>query len=93
MFDATTYPPVASTTVEVRAQPRWITFGIDARYAYPSSGDVIDRESKKVVATLEDERGMFVHSERMLEIQFAGGDPIKAGDQTGAGQKIGKSGM
>ena len=72
VFDATTYPPVASTTVEVRAQPRWITFGIDGRYAYPSSGDVIDRESKKVVATLEDERGLFVHSERMIEIQFSG---------------------
>ena len=80
VFDATTYPPVASTTVEVRAQPRWITFGIDGRYAYPSSGDVIDRESRKVIATLEDERGSFVHSERMLEIQFAGRDPIRVGD-------------
>jgi DNA-binding beta-propeller fold protein YncE len=93
IFDAATYPPVASTTVEVRAQPRWITFGIDGRYAYPSSGDVIERASKKVTATLEDERGMFVHSERMLEIQFTGRDPIKAGEQIGAGQKIGKSEM
>ena len=70
VFDATTYPPVASTTVEVRAQPRWLMFGGDGRYAYPSSGDVIARDSKKVVATLEDERGLFVHSERMLEIQL-----------------------
>ena len=93
VFDATTYPPVPTTTVEVRAQPRWITFGIDGRYAYPSSGDVIDRESKKVVFTLEDERRMFVHSERMLEIQFTGRDPIRVGDQTGTGQKIGKSGI
>ena len=93
VFDATTYPPVAATTIEVRAQPRWMTFGIDGRYAYPSTGDVIDRESKKVVATLEDEHGSFVHSERMLEIQFTGGSPLKAGEQTGAGQKIGKSGM
>ena len=87
VFDATTYPPVAATTIEVRAQPRWITFGIDGRYAYPSSGDVIDRESKKVVATLEDERGSFVHSERMLEIQFLGRDPIRAGDQSASGEK------
>jgi DNA-binding beta-propeller fold protein YncE len=85
VFDATTYPPVAATTVEVRAQPRWVTFGIDGRYAYPSSGDVIDRESKKVVATLEDERGLFVHSERMLEIQFAGRDPIRVGNQSATG--------
>jgi DNA-binding beta-propeller fold protein YncE len=92
-FDATTYPPVASTTIEVRAQPRWITFGIDGKYAYPSTGDVIDQESKKVVATLEDERGLFVHSERMLEIQFTGRDPIKYGDQSATGRKIGKTGM
>jgi DNA-binding beta-propeller fold protein YncE len=81
VFDATTYPPVASTSVEVRAQPRWVTFGIDGRYAYPSSGDVIDRESKKIMATLEDEHRLFVHSERMLEIQFAGRTPIKVGKQ------------
>lgn len=70
VFDATTYPPVAATSVEVRAQPRWITFGIDGRFAYPSTGDVIDRASKNVVATLEDEKGQFVHSERMLEIHL-----------------------
>jgi DNA-binding beta-propeller fold protein YncE len=93
IFDATTYPPIASTTVEVRAQPRWVTFGIDGRYAYPSSGDVIDRASKKVVATLEDERGLFVHSERMLEIQFAGRDPIRAGNQLATGGRREKSGM
>jgi DNA-binding beta-propeller fold protein YncE len=87
VFDSTTYPPVAATSVEVRAQPRWITFGIDGRYAYPSSGDVIDRASKHVTATLEDERGAFVHSERMIEIQFAGRDPIRAGDQISAGHK------
>ena len=87
VFDATTYPPVPSTTVEVRAQPRWVTFGIDGRYVYPSTGDVIDRASRKVVATLEDDRGQFVHSERMLEIQFAGSNPIKAGNQAGTGEK------
>jgi hypothetical protein len=79
VFDATTYPPVASATVEVRAQPRWMTFGIDGRYAYPSTGDVIDRHTKKIVATLGDERGAFVHSERMLEIQFQGANPVSAG--------------
>jgi DNA-binding beta-propeller fold protein YncE len=93
IFDATTYPPVAATSIEVRAQPRWVTFGIDGRYVYPSTGDVIDRATKKIVATLEDERGAFVHSERMLEIQFIGRDPIRAGDQTAFGEKTQKSGM
>ena len=90
VFDATTYPPVSSTTIEVRAQPRWVTFGIDATYVYPSTGDVIDRRARKVVATLEDERGLFVHSERMLEIQFDGRVPIQAGNQVAVGQKTGK---
>jgi DNA-binding beta-propeller fold protein YncE len=93
VFDASIYPPVPSTTVEVRAQPRWVTFGIDGTYVYPSTGDVIDRISRKVVATLEDERGMFVHSERMLEIQFDGRQPSLAGDQTGTGRKTEKPGM
>ena len=87
VFDATTYPPVAATTVEVRAQPRWITFGIDGRFAYPSTGDVIDREFKKVVATLEDERGAFVHSEKMIEIDFAAGEPVRASNQTAVGDR------
>lgn len=87
VFDASTYPPVASTTIEVRAQPRWIMFGIDGRYAYPSTGDVIDRESRKVVAGLDDEKEQFVHSERMIEIHFSGGNPINAGDQTSTGGK------
>jgi hypothetical protein len=86
IFDARKYPPVASSTVDVRAQPRWITFSIDGRYAYPSSGDVIDTRSKKVVAILEDDDGMFVHSEKMLEIDFAGGVPVAAGDQTATGR-------
>ena len=87
IFDATTYPPVHATTIEVRAQPRWITFGIDGRFAYPSTGDVIDRASKKVVATLEDERGAFVHSEKMLQIDFSGGVPVRAGKDAAIGEK------
>jgi hypothetical protein len=85
VFDATTYPPVPSTTIEVRAQPRWITFGIDGRFAYPSTGDVIDAAAKKVVATLEDERGQFVQSEKMVEIDFAGVEPVRAGNQSAIG--------
>jgi DNA-binding beta-propeller fold protein YncE len=87
VFDAGKYPPVAAATIEVRAQPRWITFSIDGRYAYPSSGDVIDTQSRKVVASLEDDKGMFVHSERMLEVDFAAGVPALAGDQIATGRR------
>ena len=85
VFDATTYPPVPSTTLEVRAQPRWIVFGVGGRYAYPSTGDVIDAATKKIVASLEDETRTPVRSEKMIEIDFAGGRPVAAGLQTAVG--------
>ena len=36
---------------------------------------------------------MFVHSERMLEIQFDGGVPIRVGNQTGSGRKADAKGV
>ena len=35
----------------------WLTCSIDGRLIYPSSGEVIDIASRKVIATLEDEKG------------------------------------
>lgn len=79
VFDATMYPPTPSKTIAVRAQPRWIVFGIDGRYAYPSTGDVIDAATKSIVATLDDEHRAPVHSEKLLEIDFSDGRPVAAG--------------
>jgi hypothetical protein len=87
IFDATVMPPVMKTSVKVRDEPGWITFGIDGTLAYPSTGDVIDVKSKQVVATLQDENGANAESEKMLEIDFAGAKPVRAGDQFGKGQK------
>ncbi len=81
VFNATEYPPVAARTIDLLSQPRWISFGIDGRYAYASSGDVIDRASAKIIATLKDEHGAVVRSEKMLEIDFSGDQPIRAGRQ------------
>jgi hypothetical protein len=75
------------TSVKVRDEPGWITFGIDGTLAYPSTGDVIDVKTKQVVATLQDENGGKAESEKMLEIDFAGGKPVKAGDQFGKGHR------
>jgi hypothetical protein len=87
VFDVTAMPPTLKTSVKVRDEPGWITFGIDGRLAYPSTGDVVDVRSKKIVATLQDENGADVESEKVLEIDFAGGKPIAAGDQFGKGAK------
>jgi DNA-binding beta-propeller fold protein YncE len=87
VFDATVMPPKQMMSIKLRDQPGWITFSIDGRHAYPSTGEVIDTNNKRIVATLEDETGRHVQSEKLLEIVFANGKPIRAGDQFGIGQK------
>jgi len=87
IFDATVMPPTLKTSVKVRDEPGWITFGIDGKLGYPSTGDVVDVKTKQIVATLQDENGDNAESEKMLEIDFAGGKPVAAGDQFGKGKK------
>jgi len=87
IFDATVMPPKQITNIPVRDQPGWITFSIDGRRAYPSTGEVIDIKSKKILTTLEDEVGRHVQSEKLLEIIFTDGKPIRAGDQFAMGTK------
>ena len=74
-------------TIRLRDQPGWITFSIDGKYALPSTGDIIDTKTKKIVATLKDETGAPVQSEKMVEIGFAGQRPVQAGDQFGIGRR------
>jgi DNA-binding beta-propeller fold protein YncE len=87
VFDATVMPPKQTTSIKLRDQPGWITFSIDGRRAYPSTGDVIDTGTKRIVTTLEDETGKHVQSEKLLEVVFADARPTRAGDQFGIGHK------
>jgi DNA-binding beta-propeller fold protein YncE len=77
IFDATVMPP----------KQGWISFSIDGRHAYSSTGDIIDTRTKKIVATLEDGEGHGVQSEKMLEIVVDNGKVIRAGNQFGVGEK------
>jgi DNA-binding beta-propeller fold protein YncE len=86
LFDATVMPPRQFTSILLRDQPGWVTFSIDGRYAYPSTGDVIDTRTRTIVARLTDEQGQAVQSEKMLEVVFRDGRPIAAGDQFGVGR-------
>ena len=87
VFDATMMPPKQIKSITVREQPGWVTFSIDGRYAYPSTGDVIDVASKKIVTGLADETGAAVHSEKMLEIDMDGKKVVRVGNQFGVGAK------
>ncbi len=86
IFDATVMPPKQVASIAVREQPGWITFSIDGQYAYPSTGDVIETRSRKIVTSLKDELGREVHSEKMVEVDFEGNEPLRAGDQFGVGR-------
>jgi hypothetical protein len=88
IFDATVMPPRQVTSIEVRDQPGWITFSIDGRLAYPSTGDVIETATRKIVTGLKDEKATDVQSEKMLELDFTGEQPVRAGDQFGLGRKV-----
>jgi hypothetical protein len=80
-------PPKQIKSLKLREQPGWVTFSMDGRYAYPSTGEVFDVKSKQIVATLADETGRPVHSEKMVEIVWSKNKPIRTGDQFGLGRK------
>jgi len=78
------------TTIPVQDLPGWITFSIDGRYAYPSSGEVIDVRTRRALTTLKDEHYNSVQSEKMVEIDFNGRRAVRAGNQFGIGAVRGR---
>ena len=87
IFDATVMPPRQLTSIRLRDQPGWITFSMDGKYAYPSTGDVIDTKTRQIVTGLTDEQGRAVQSEKMVEAIYADGQLVRVGDQFGVGRK------
>ena len=85
VFDLAGLVPRQIESIVVRDQPGWITFGIDGQLVYPSTGEVIEARTRKVVATLKDENGTDVQSEKLLEIDFQAGVPVRAGNQFAVG--------
>jgi YVTN family beta-propeller protein len=88
VFDITTDPPTQKESIALREQPGWVMFTINGDFAYSSTGEVVDTKSKKIAAALTDEEGRPVHSEKMLEIDFQNGSPIRVGDQFGLGRAV-----
>jgi DNA-binding beta-propeller fold protein YncE len=79
-------PPKQVASLPLREQPGWVTFSLDGKRAYLSTGEVFDVKTRKLVAALKDETGREVHSEKVLEIDFRDGRPVRAGDQFGLGR-------
>lgn len=74
------------TTIPLQDMPGWITFSMDGKYAYPSSGEVIDVKTRRIITTLQDEFHNNVASEKMVEVVFDGNKAVKTGDQFGVGR-------
>lgn len=77
-YDVTSLPPKHVADIPLfkdpseQVRPGWISFSLDGKFAYPDGGAVIDSDTKKVVARIPT-------SEKLLEIDFRDGKPIKAG--------------
>jgi len=81
-----TSPPYQQlTTIPLGDMPGWISFSIDGKYVYPSSGEVIEAKTRKIITKLQDEFHNNVASEKMVEIDLAGNKAVKAGNQFGIG--------
>ena len=74
------------STIPLQDMPGWITFTLDGKYAYPSSGEVIDVKTRKILLTLKDEFNNSVASEKMVEVQLNRNKAVIAGDQFGIGR-------
>jgi DNA-binding beta-propeller fold protein YncE len=78
VYDVTSMPPRHVADVPLfkepseQPHPGWISFSLDGRYVYPDGGAVIDSHSKQVIARIPT-------SEKLIEIDFRDGKPIKAG--------------
>ena len=73
------------TSIPLQDMPGRIVFSMDGKYVYPSSGEVIDRKTRKIITLLQDEFYNNVASEKLVEIHFSGNKPVKAGDQFAIG--------
>jgi DNA-binding beta-propeller fold protein YncE len=87
IFDATVMPPKQVASIKLRDQPGWVTFSMDGKFAYPSTGEVIDTKTRKIVAALTDEQRRMVQSEKVVEVVIDGGKVVRTGDQFGIGRK------
>ncbi len=100
VFDATVMPPKHKASVKTRMQPYHLGLSLDDKYVFSASGDVIDAQTKKVIAVLKDEYGRDVSSEKFIQATFGdsgawarqppSGKMLRANERFGKGQ-VGKS--
>ena len=89
IFDNTIDMPKYKESLTVRDEPGWVTFTVAGDLAYPSTGDVFNVKTKKLVTQLADEKGGILMSEKIVEIHVnESGEFLANGDQFGLGRKL-----
>jgi hypothetical protein len=88
VFDSTVMPPKQVASIHMSDCVGWITFSLDGRFGYSSTGEIVDVASRKIVARLRDEAGREVQSEKMLEVDIANGKVVGVGNQFGIGMAV-----
>jgi DNA-binding beta-propeller fold protein YncE len=92
IYDNTVMPPTYVESIKLRKQPGWITFSLDGQHAYAPTGEIIDVETREVVAQLIDEHGAAVKSEKMIEVHLnRDREAVAKNDQFGIGRVLGDS--
>jgi DNA-binding beta-propeller fold protein YncE len=73
--------PKEIATIDTPDGVYWMTFGIDGKLVYASSGDIIDVATRKVVGTTKDEYGNRLFSEKELDMVFQNGHLQRVSNQ------------
>jgi DNA-binding beta-propeller fold protein YncE len=75
--------PKEIATIDTPDGVFWMTFGIDGKLVYASSGDIIDVATRKIVGTTKSEFGTRMFSEKELDMQFLDGHLQRVSNQFG----------
>jgi DNA-binding beta-propeller fold protein YncE len=75
--------PKEIDTIDTPDGVYWMTFGLDGKLVYASSGDIIDVASHKVIGNTKSEFGTKMYSEKELDMQFLDGHLQRVSNQFG----------
>jgi hypothetical protein len=81
VFDVRVLPSAAPrqiADIPLADSPKWINFTRDGRYAHISTGEIVDRRTRRVVALVEQSR-------QYVQIDWADGRPVRAYSRYGLG--------
>ena len=81
VFDVTPLPdatPRQIADIPLAGLPKWINFTRDGRYAHVSSGEIVDAQTRRVAALVEESR-------HYVQIDWAGGKVVRAYSRYGLG--------